>query len=162
MSITSESFWEFSLAFYAQPDIQQACLNLQNTQHADVNILLFLLYLARHKKQLSKASIQSIEYDIKAWREEIIQPIRHIRRQLKQRHYALTQVQQEQFRQSVMTLELESERLEQIQLESMDFPSSTAPATQAAQNNLKHYATLLHANAHQDFETLIKCFQNTN
>ena len=40
-----DGFWGFSLRIYARQDVPQACLALQDEGGADVNLVLFLLYL---------------------------------------------------------------------------------------------------------------------
>ena len=50
MNDTSSSnetpFWRFSLHFYRQPGVSDACIALQDGCGVDVNLLLFLLWLA--------------------------------------------------------------------------------------------------------------------
>src|ERR1700680_2972326 len=38
-------FWRFSLRFYRQPGVADACIALQDARGVDVNILLFFLWL---------------------------------------------------------------------------------------------------------------------
>lgn len=40
-------FWNFSLDHYKQEGVQAACLHLQDSFGADVNLVLYCLWLAR-------------------------------------------------------------------------------------------------------------------
>ena len=55
-SLSGESvaspFWQFSLAFYRQPGVADACIRLQEEAGVDVNLLLFLLWQASLKRGL--------------------------------------------------------------------------------------------------------------
>jgi len=46
------SFWQFSLAFYQQPEVKTLCLKLQDDHAMNVNILLFLLWYSLTEKKL--------------------------------------------------------------------------------------------------------------
>jgi len=50
-------FWEFSLNVYARPGVEQACLALQEQAGADVNLLLFSLWLATQRRQVNWATL---------------------------------------------------------------------------------------------------------
>lgn len=152
-------FWEFSLAFYAIPAVQQACLRLQDSLGADVNILLFVLYQANQGKQITAETLSSIDKAVRRWREDAIQPLRVIRRQLKQTDFELPDGKQAIFRKNLMALELDAEKLEQQQLEALELPTTSVPEDQAANINLRHYANFLSADIqHQDFATLLGHF----
>ncbi|MEZ9877320.1 TIGR02444 family protein [Vibrio breoganii] len=46
--LTIESLWQFSLQYYSMREIKEACLNLQNHFHGNVNLLLALKWLDEH------------------------------------------------------------------------------------------------------------------
>ena len=46
-------FWRFSLHFYRHTGVSDACIALQDDCGVDVNLLLFLLWLAAERRQLS-------------------------------------------------------------------------------------------------------------
>ena len=45
-------FWRFSLRFYRRREVADACIALQEEAGVDVNLLLFLLWHAIHKRAL--------------------------------------------------------------------------------------------------------------
>src|SRR5262249_61394116 len=49
-SAQGSPFWRFSLQFYRQPKVADACIALQEEAGGDVNLLLFLLWHAAQKR----------------------------------------------------------------------------------------------------------------
>ena len=65
-------FWRFSLRFYRAPGVADACIALQDGYGVDVNILLFLLWLACEGRQVTTAEAQRICTEVGAWRAEVV------------------------------------------------------------------------------------------
>jgi uncharacterized protein (TIGR02444 family) len=128
------SFWDFSLAFYALPDVAPAFLRLQDECGADVNVMLFLLYLARAGRALPASEVARIHALAAPWRAEIVGPLRQVRRRLKAAVGAFEPSASAGLRSQVQRLELAAEKLQQQTLERR-FPSAeigTAGADSAA------------------------------
>jgi len=106
-------FWRFSLKFYRQPSVSEACIALQDDHGVDVNLLLFLLWLASDDRQLSAEEVKMLDDNVRAWRELTIIPIRDVRRKLKGAPTLVEPDVQEAFRNRVKAVELEAERLQQ-------------------------------------------------
>jgi uncharacterized protein (TIGR02444 family) len=120
-ALSDESpFWRFSLRFYARSKIAAACLALQDEAGADVNLLLFLLFLADHRRQISGSDLARLDDAVKAWRGQVVKPLREIRRALKAGVGKVPNAVSETFRAQIKRLELESERIEQHELERMN------------------------------------------
>ena len=51
-------FWRYSLGFYRRSGVEQACLGLQNTCGADVNLLLFCCWMGAQGRPLDKRSLR--------------------------------------------------------------------------------------------------------
>ncbi len=87
MNSTSEKpreespFWRFSLRFYSRPGVAAACLALQDEAGADVNLMLFLLFLAEHKRQVIADDIPRLDSTVRAWRDCVVKPLREVRRE---------------------------------------------------------------------------------
>ena len=75
-------FWDFSLRFYAQPNVAETCLSLQDKHGVDVNVLLYLLWLANAGKAVPQSELVAIDRHVKVWREDIVIPLRRIRRSI--------------------------------------------------------------------------------
>ena len=142
-------FWNFSLEFYARPSVARACLELQDHAGVDVNVLLYLLFLAQQSRRLSRADVARIDGIARTWRDRVVQPLRTLRRDLKIGVAPFDVDTTAALRTDVKRIELEAERIEQLALERLVHSSTTGtPATsrdEAARANLDAYGELLGA-----------------
>jgi uncharacterized protein (TIGR02444 family) len=106
-------FWRFSLHFYRQPGVADACIALQDGCGVDVNLLLFLLWLADDGQLLSADEVRKLDDKVRDWRNLTIIQIRDTRRKLKGAKTMVEPGKQEAFRNRVKAVELEAERLQQ-------------------------------------------------
>lgn len=106
-------FWQFSLAFYGDPEVADACLSLQDEAGADVNMVLLLLWQADQSRSLAAAEIKAIDEAITRWRQEVVAPLRGVRRWLKHHAGPVERSGVEELRRQVKRIELEAERLQQ-------------------------------------------------
>ena len=113
-------FWDFSLDFYAAPDVKQACLALQDECGLDVNLILLAAWLARAGRHIESALAQQLRAASDRHQTSIMRPLREARRALDpdaaEPWLALRVARQ---RRSLLAVELELERLEQLQLERL-------------------------------------------
>ncbi len=123
-------FWRFSLHFYRQAGVSDACIALQDECGVDVNLLLFLLWLAAGRRQLSTDEVNRLDDKVRDWRELTIVPIRDARRKLKGAATLVDPARQEAFRTKVKAIELDAERLQQEAL--YGFTQSGPLGTEAA------------------------------
>ena len=110
---TETPFWRFSLHFYRQAGVSDACIALQDDCGVDVNLLLFLFWLAAGQRQLSAVDVKGLDEAVSGWRELTIIPIRDARRKLKGTATLVEPQRQEAFRTKIKAIELEAERLQQ-------------------------------------------------
>src|SRR3954469_18524310 len=127
-------FWRFSLRFYARSKVSAACLALQDEASVDVNLLLFLLFLAEHQRSVDNGDIARLDGAVSAWREQVVRRLRDLRRALKPGIGEIPGTVSETFRGQIKRRELESERIEQAALErfSAETIGSSAPSRVAA------------------------------
>lgn len=111
-------FWAFSLEFYDNAEVQQACLALQDEGDADVNLALYLLFRARDGVAFDAVNVAQLDAAIAGWRAEVVAPLRNLRRKLKPAPFAVDAEGQEKLRNQIKKAELEAERLEQFHLEA--------------------------------------------
>lgn len=140
----SESpFWKFSLRFYARPGVAPACIELQDAAGVDINLLFLLLFFAGGERSLTREEVTRIDAAIAPWRNEVVRPLRHVRRALKN-DFGVSGA--ENLRTEMKRIELESERLQQEALFAM-FPAASigtaTPREDAARANLAAYAQYL-------------------
>jgi uncharacterized protein (TIGR02444 family) len=112
-STATTPFWRFSLGFYRQNGVSDACIALQDGCGVDVNLMLFLFWLASESRQLAADEVKKLDDQVRSWRESTIVPIRDTRRKLKGAATLVEPGQQEAFRNKVKAVELEAERLQQ-------------------------------------------------
>jgi uncharacterized protein (TIGR02444 family) len=138
-------FWRFSLHFYRQPGVAEACITLQDGCGIDVNLMLFLLWLAAGGRQLSVENIKELDAAVRGWRDLTIIPIRDVRRKLKGAPTLVEAGKQEAFRTKIKAVELEAERLQQEALyaRSRSAPNGAAAPPAAARANLAGYERML-------------------
>ena len=139
--------WDFSLRFYALPGVAATCIDLQDRHGVDVNVLLFLLFLAEAGRAVSAEDVARIDSEVRTWRDGVVAPLRMARRNLRTRTSRVDPAAAEALRTNVKRIELEAERLQQETLER-SFPSAAtgtaaASGTVAARANLAAYASTL-------------------
>lgn len=109
--------WQFSLEVYGQPEVEQACLLMQDKLGLDVNLLLACLWVGvSGRGRLGGEALADLEQQVAFWHQEIVEPMRQVRRRLKE----LARFGGERFvamRKSVSACELDAEQVEQQMLE---------------------------------------------
>jgi uncharacterized protein (TIGR02444 family) len=143
------AFWQFSLAFYARPQVAGACLELQDHAGIDVNLLLYLLFLATHNREVGRDDVARIDATIAVWREQVVLPLRNVRRQLKPGIPPCDRTDTDQLRGAVKRIELDAERIEQETIERLAVVESTgftaSSHLDAARANLAAYDAFIGA-----------------
>jgi uncharacterized protein (TIGR02444 family) len=148
MSAQGSPFWRFSLAFYRRPGVGEACIQLQDGCAVDVNLLLFLLWLASAKRRLSADEVRAVDDKARGWRELTVLPLRAMRRTLKGNAPLVEAGLAEAYRSRIKGVELEAERLQQEALyalaesTSLGVPDALSPDA-AARANIAAYQAVL-------------------
>lgn len=107
-------FWSFSLAAYRAPGVAEACLRLQDGAGADVNLLLYLCWVAGMRAgALDRAEVGEAVARTEAWRDGVVGLLRTARRRMKQVIPGMSAESVEALRTEVKRIELQSERLQQ-------------------------------------------------
>src|SRR6202521_5828523 len=127
-------FWRFSLRFYRQPGVADACIALQDGCGVDVNILLFFLWLASTGQRIGLPEARAVCAQAGPWRDDVVVPLRTLRRKLKDGSALVERNMAELFRTRIKAVELESERLQQAALFALAAGLTTegAPTVEAA------------------------------
>ncbi len=116
---STEEFWQFSITHYQDPAVKSACLLLQDTACADVNLLLLAIWLKTKGVRVSKQTVDELLTTSQYWQAEKIGPLRSHRR--------LQSKQSDGYRAALMA-ELEAEEDEQAALvQCLNNKKSTGP-----------------------------------
>ena len=159
------AFWQFSLALYARPGVGDACIELQERAHVDVNVLLYLLFLASRKVQIDLDAVSRIDATVAGWRDQIVSPLRTLRRALKTGVAPCPVGESVPLRSTIKRVELDAEHLQQNMLARLAFTFATQPSAQStvaiARANLHAYGTLLNGLPQAAVETIIAAFDES-
>lgn len=99
--------WRFTLAFYACPHVEQACLALQ-ANGANVCTLLFGAWLDRQGVPFDPQRAKEIRQLATPWQDQVVTPLRELRTQWKLQ--AARDDELGALRERLKTLELDAER----------------------------------------------------
>jgi uncharacterized protein (TIGR02444 family) len=131
--------WEFSLDFYARPDVSTALIELQDRTGLDVNLILFALWHGwSGRGRLSGESLVVAAQAVGRIRADIIAPLRALRRHLGPCPVADIR----RLRGAIKALELDAEKIAQARLADCAGPTAAADPTDrlaAAGANLALY-----------------------
>jgi uncharacterized protein (TIGR02444 family) len=107
------ALWEFSLDFYARPDVSAVLIELQDRAGLDVNLILFALWHGLSGRgRLDGEKLADADQAVRAIRAEIVAPLRALRRRL--RTDPDTDIQR--LREAIKGLELDAEKISQTRL----------------------------------------------
>ena len=140
-------FWRFSLRVYARAGVEQACLALQEAG-ADVNLLLLCCWQGSEGRDLTKDLLQGAMQAVVAWNQQVVQPLRQVRRIVKQGFPGFPSDLGGSLRKDILRVELDAEYLEQLVLTQYATAAATQPTHETkpeaiAAGNLTRYLELL-------------------
>ena len=131
-------FWEFTLSVYRRDGVSQACIALQDRLRLDVNFLLLAVFAGTRGFSLEVAHWDMLDSLAKPWRENVVHPLRRIRRWLKEQQ-SLPAPTVDPMRKAILTQEIESEGMQQLLMWTALAPPSGAASMQVAAHNLARY-----------------------
>lgn len=124
----SETLWDFALRIYAADGVADACLTIQDSWQADIPLLLYAGWMGTRGFQLTPAQMAQADDAIRDWREQVIRPLRTIRRRMKSGPHPAPSDDSEALRTRVKAAELQAEKL-QLQLLERDLARLGMPDT---------------------------------
>ena len=158
-------FWRFSLQFYRQPAVADACIALQEEAGVDVNLLMFLLWQAGKGRKFAAPEVAGLDARIRDWREATVIPLRAVRRDLKIPPDLVARPLAEAFRTRIKAVELEAERLQQEAMYEIALAAplgldAASPADAARGNIAAYEATRMATFPNGAVDTLLAAFVN--
>lgn len=115
--VAPSSFWDFSLQLYVRPGVADSCLQLQDEQGVNVNLLLWCAWLDAQDLILDAGRLHSAQKRIHGWDEHYVLPLRQLRRRMKA-EFGTTNADIEALRTQIKQAELLAEKQVQLLLES--------------------------------------------
>jgi len=146
-------FWDFAMWAYGEPDVEKACLALQNRLGADVTMIMFCLWLAQRGTPggyLARYLGAAIKLS-RDWQRSFVEPLRTARNNFKDFIVNTDMGGAElaaanDLRDRIKQCELDMEQLQMLAMYSLvidneivDELRSSAEQRQDAQNNLNVY-----------------------
>ena len=151
MEFPSHPFWDFALEVYRKPGVGDACLRLQEGQHLDVNLLLFVSWIgASGSGALTRQDIQQCMAAVGSWHEQVVKPLRGVRRIMKGGFATAPADLSDQLRRAIQAREIDAEHIEQLILTAtiLRQPDTALPVTERLRHagfNTLIYLTVLGA-----------------
>ena len=126
----TESLSAFAESFYARDTVREACLRLQDEAGCDVPLILTAIWLGRRGIALSRAEWDALESGLAPWRREVVEPLRRVRRGLKE---ALAEPGVATVREQVQAAELAAEyrALDWLEMQVANLGASRSDAVEA-------------------------------
>lgn len=113
--IEDNPFWNFSIKFYAEDSVADWLLKLQENCKADVNLLLFCMWVAyQDKQQLTDSEINFYLSALEPLQGKVVKPIRKIRKGIKQMCDSKQNTWCADAYKQIKVVEIEAEREEQF------------------------------------------------
>ena len=119
MNFPESELWNFSTQTYQIPEVEAACLKLQDEFSADVNIILYCCWLGENNIELSPDEILVLIQTTEPWQNSILKPLRNARRMMKNHIIAMPAELLDQTISNMNEMEINSERMEQQSLEKV-------------------------------------------
>ena len=158
--VSKSPFWRFSVKFYAEPGVAQACIELQDQAGVDVNLLFFLLWHATQNRALRHDEVARLDREIGAWRDMAVVPLRDVRRALKTPPPVMAPQQAEDFRTRIKAVELEAERLQQeaMYAQAAQLGQAAPSKAEAASRSMAAYQAHLRPFPSQPLNAVLAAF----
>src|SRR5436190_13059807 len=129
--VAGEALWRFSLALYARPDVADALIALQDSAGADVNLVLYGLWLGVCRGRRLAAPDLAAAASAAAPLAAIVASLRGLRRALK----PAADPDRQGLRRRILALELAAERRVQDRLARLEHGTEEADGEAAADAN---------------------------
>lgn len=114
----------FALAVYAEADVAPACLTLQERFGVDVNVVLFAAYVgAVGRRRLDDAELDGAHAAIGEWHDEVVRPLRSVRRRLKSGPSPAPNPATAELRRRIQKAEIDAELVELDELDALTGPA---------------------------------------
>lgn len=112
-------FWDFSIEVYQVPHVEDGLILMQDRHGLDVNLILLCCWLGGSGVRLKEKSMLTLLEKTTDWRQNIVEPLRQLRRVMKRDFPVLEGRSTENVRQQIKKAELDAEKFQQDLLYEM-------------------------------------------
>ena len=154
-----ESLWSFSLKVNKRPGVEEACLKLQDSIGADINILMYCCW----RGQMSNDEINDLLINFPSWQNDVVKGLRDVRRKIKQLLSTKHEPAQNiiDLRGKVAALELEAEKIEQSMLSRFAKNYSIGRSSRSgSRSNLLKYTSLISSDLNNENKAALTTLLN--
>lgn len=117
LDFPASEFWDFSVKLYGAPGVAPACLDLQERHGADVNALMFCVWLAASGRgPVGRTLLDEAFAAAEAWHAEVVRALRAVRKRLKTPVGPADPGMAQALRARIQKVEIDSEHIEQLTL----------------------------------------------
>lgn len=116
MDYPKSELWNYSTHIWTLPGVEDLCINLQTEYDANVNLLIYCLWLGEQKRCLNEDDLQVMLDTVKPW-QTMIKPLRDSRRMMQQQMIAMPGELVEQSIANMKEMEINAEHMAQMALE---------------------------------------------
>jgi uncharacterized protein (TIGR02444 family) len=122
--VTSQGrLWTYAVSLYARPGVEPLLIRLQDDHGQSPSFLLWALWLAAQGRPADARRLAEAADWAKPWWDEVVTPLRGLRRRLKPPLAGVPDAEREGFREKTAALELEAERVMLGMLEAASPPA---------------------------------------
>ena len=139
----SSKFWDFSVKIYQYPEVERACLELQDNYGLSVVMLLYCIWVGVFRGEFEDDIYARANTFSLSWNNGVVMPLREVRRWIKSsRDEQMISV--ELLREQIKAVELDAEHfqmsiLEDFYSETKGMPFDTEEQLLASARNLARY-----------------------
>lgn len=112
------SLWDFATSVYSQPEVEQLSLELQERYNANVNILLWAVWLQEANIALSRDVLDDVIATVESISLVTVNRLRSVRRDIKEIN-SFTRVQRQMINKLILNAELAIEKVLLHRLQDM-------------------------------------------
>jgi len=136
-------FWDFSVKIYQHPDVERACIELQDKHDLDVVMLFYCIWAGVFRGKLEDSIYTRASTFSLSWNDGVVAPLREARRWMKVSQDGQT-IPGTSLREQIKVVELDAEHfqmntLEGFYSEAKETPFSTDEQLLASAINLARY-----------------------
>ena len=156
MTDSDLTLWDFVVHIYSKPDVESACLYLQDRHGINVSLLLFCCWTGVYYGAVSKEQLQQAREFSDSWSSQTTDILRQLRRDMKHNykpHWPMPESGWQSFRSKVKGLELESERMQLSSLEEL--MKDLVPQAPSEQQSIAHHCQANIANGYPDIMAMM-------